>query len=234
MAQSNIEWTESTWNPTTGCTKISEGCKNCYAERMAFRLHAMGTEKYRNAFRLTLHPELLDEPKGWKNPRTIFVNSMSDLFHEQIPLDFIQQVFQTMNDCPQHTFQVLTKRPEKLCEYNEQLNWSKNIWMGVTVESKLHINRINALRYSSAFVKFLSIEPLLTALPTLDLSGIDWVIVGGESGPNARPMKPEWVVAIKDMCKQQGVPFFFKQWGGKNKKKAGRMLEGRVWDEMPG
>lgn len=234
MAQSNIEWTEVTWNPATGCTKVSEGCKNCYAERMAFRLHAMGTEKYKNAFRLSLHPELLDEPKNWKTARTIFVNSMSDLFHEQIPLDFIKRVFQTMNECPQHTFQVLTKRPEKLFQYDEQFNWTKNIWMGVTVESKLHVNRIDALRHSSANTKFLSIEPLLTELPQLNLSGIDWVIVGGESGPGARPMKLEWVVSIKEMCQQQGVAFFFKQWGGKNKKKAGRVLEGKVWDEMPG
>ncbi len=234
MAQSNIEWTEVTWNPATGCTKVSEGCKNCYAERMAFRLHAMGTEKYKNAFRLSLHPDLLEEPKNWKTARTIFVNSMSDLFHEQIPLNFIQQVFQTMNECPQHTFQVLTKRPEKLFEYDDQFNWTKNIWMGVTVESKLHVNRIEALRHSSAKTKFLSIEPLLTEMPYLNLSGIDWVIVGGESGPGARPMKPEWVVSIKEMCLQQGVAFFFKQWGGKNKKKAGRVLEGKVWDEMPG
>ncbi len=234
MAQSNIEWTEATWNPATGCTKVSEGCKNCYAERMAFRLHAMGTEKYRNAFRLSLHPELLDEPKGWKAARTIFVNSMSDLFHEQIPLDFIKRVFQTMNDCPQHTFQVLTKRPEKLFEYDEHFNWTKNIWMGVTVESKLHINRIDGLRHCGAQVKFLSLEPLLTELPLLNLSGIDWVIVGGESGPGARPMKPEWVLDIKKMCKEQNVAFFFKQWGGKNKKKTGRVLEGQVWDEMPG
>lgn len=234
MKNSKIEWTEITWNPATGCTKVSEGCKNCYAERMAFRLHAMGTEKYKNAFRLSLHPELLDEPKNWKTARTIFVNSMSDLFHEQIPLDFIKRVFQTMNECPQHTFQVLTKRPEKLFEYDEQFNWTKNIWMGVTVESKLHVSRIDALRHSSAKTKFLSIEPLLTELPQLNLSGIDWVIVGGESGPGARPMKLEWVVSIKEMCQQQGVAFFFKQWGGKNKKKAGRVLEGKVWDEMPG
>jgi len=234
MKNSKIEWTETTWNPATGCTKVSEGCKNCYAERMAFRLHAMGTEKYKNAFKLSLHPELLDEPKNWKTARTIFVNSMSDLFHEQIPLDFIKRVFQTMNECPQHTFQVLTKRPEKLFEYDEQFNWTKNIWMGVTVESKLHVNRIDALRHSSANTKFLSIEPLLTELPQLNLSGIDWVIVGGESGPGARPMKLEWVVSIKEMCQQQGVAFFFKQWGGKNKKKAGRVLEGKVWDEMPG
>ena len=233
MAQSSIEWTESTWNPTTGCTKISEGCKHCYAERMAFRLYAMGQEKYSQAFQLRLHSDLLEEPKKWKNGRTVFVNSMSDLFHEHIPIEFIQKVFQTMNECPQHTFQILTKRSQKLFEYDQELPWAKNIWMGVTVESKLHINRIEALRHSGAFVKFLSLEPLLTELPSLNLSGIDWVIVGGESGPGARPMKEEWVLDIQQMCKEQDVAFFFKQWGGKNKKKAGRKLKGRTWDEMP-
>lgn len=233
MKNSRIEWTETTWNPTTGCSKISEGCSNCYAERMTFRLNAMGLEKYRNNFRLTLHPELIDEPKGWKTPRTIFVNSMSDLFHELIPFEFIQKVFQTMNECPQHTFQVLTKRAQKLFEYDDRLHWTKNIWMGVTVESKIHVNRIEALRHSGALVKFLSIEPLLSEIKELNLSGIDWVIVGGESGPGARPMKESWVLDIKQMCKEQDVPFFFKQWGGKNKKKSGRVLEGRVWNEMP-
>ncbi len=233
MKNTRIEWTETTWNPTTGCSKISEGCSNCYAERMAFRLNAMGSEKYRNNFRLTLHPELIDEPKGWKTPRTIFVNSMSDLFHELIPFEFIQKVFQTMNECPQHTFQVLTKRAQKLFEYDDRLHWTKNIWMGVTVESKLHVNRIEALRHSGAMVKFLSIEPLLSEIKNLNLSGIDWVIVGGESGPGARPMKENWVLDIKQMCNEQNVPFFFKQWGGRNKKKAGRVLEGRVWNEMP-
>jgi len=233
MKNTRIEWTETTWNPTTGCSKISEGCSNCYAERMAFRLNAMGSEKYRNNFRLTLHPELIDEPKGWKTPRTIFVNSMSDLFHELIPFEFIQKVFQTMNECPQHTFQVLTKRAQKLFEYDDRLRWTKNIWMGVTVESKLHVNRIEALRHSGALVKFLSIEPLLSEIKDLNLSGIDWVIVGGESGPGARPMKESWVLDIKAMCKDQNVPFFFKQWGGKNKKKAGRVLEGQVWNERP-
>jgi protein gp37 len=233
MKNTKIEWTETTWNPTTGCSKISEGCSNCYAERMAFRLNAMGSEKYRNNFRLTLHPELIDEPKSWKTPRTIFVNSMSDLFHELIPFEFIQKVFQTMNECPQHTFQVLTKRAQKLFEYDDRLHWTKNIWMGVTVESKMHINRIEALRHSGALVKFLSIEPLLSELKNLNLNGIDWVIVGGESGPGARPMKESWVLDIKEICKDQNVPFFFKQWGGKNKKKAGRVLEGQVWDERP-
>lgn len=233
MKSSRIEWTETTWNPTTGCTKISEGCKNCYAERMAIRLNAMGTEKYRNVFELTLHPDLINEPKGWKAPRTVFVNSMSDLFHEQIPSEFICEVFRTMNDCPQHTFQILTKRADKLVQYNEMLQWSKNIWMGVTVENQKQVHRIDALRYTSAVVKFLSLEPLLTAINKLDLKGIDWVIVGGESGPDARPIHENWVKDIKQMCQEQNVPFFFKQWGGKNKKRSGRVLEGKVWDEMP-
>ncbi len=233
MKDSRIEWTETTWNPTTGCTKISEGCKNCYAERMANRLHAMGSEKYRNVFQLTIHPEIIDEPKGWKTPRTVFVNSMSDLFHEQIPLDFIRKVFKTMNDCPQHTFQVLTKRADILFQYNEMLKWSKNIWMGVTVENQKQVHRIDALRNTDAIVKFLSLEPLLTAINDIELSGIDWVIVGGESGPGARPIRESWVLDIRQMCQEQNVPFFFKQWGGINKKRSGRILEGKVWDEMP-
>lgn len=233
MKNTKIEWTETTWNPTTGCTRISEGCRNCYAERMAHRLHAMGSDKYRNVFELTLHPELIDEPKSWKTHRTVFVNSMSDLFHEQIPISFIQQVFSTMIDCPQHTFQILTKRANKLFEYDHQLTWSKNIWMGVTVESQKHVHRIDALRHTGAYVKFLSMEPLLSAVNNLDLTGIDWVIVGGESGPGARPIRESWVLDIKEMCQEQQIPFFFKQWGGKNKKRAGRVLEGKVWDEMP-
>jgi len=233
MKNSKIEWTETTWNPSTGCTKISEGCKNCYAERMSKRLCAMGTEKYRNGFELTLHNDVLNEPKTWKAPRTVFVNSMSDLFHEEMPFTFIQQVFTVMNQCPRHTFQVLTKRADMLFEYDDKLKWTKNIWMGVTVESEKQISRISALRHSGANVKFLSIEPLLTALPYLDLSGIDWVIVGGESGPGARPLEESWVIEIKKMCQTQNVPFFFKQWGGTNKKKNGRLLQGKVWSEMP-
>lgn len=233
MKNSKIEWTETTWNPSTGCTKISEGCKNCYAERMSKRLCAMGTEKYRNGFELTLHNEVLNEPKTWKAPRTVFVNSMSDLFHEKMPFTFIQQVFAVMNQCPRHTFQVLTKRAEMLFENDEKLKWTKNIWMGVTVESDKQISRISALRHCGANVKFLSIEPLLTAMPYLDLSGIDWVIVGGESGPGSRPLEESWVIDIKKMCQNQNVPFFFKQWGGTNKKKNGRLLQGKVWSEMP-
>lgn len=233
MRSSKIEWTESTWNPTTGCTKISEGCKNCYAERLSKRLKAMGTEKYRNSFELTLHPVVLEEPYTWKKSRTVFVNSMSDMFHEEIPLEFIQSVFKVMNDTPRHTYQVLTKRSEKLFEHSDKLQWSKNIWMGVTVESRKHVSRIEALRNCGANVKFLSIEPLLTALPKLNLTGIDWVIVGGESGPGARQMSEKWVLDIKQMCSEQNVPFFFKQWGGKNKKKNGRVLLGQVWNEIP-
>lgn len=233
MKNTKIEWTESTWNPTTGCTKISEGCMNCYAERMSKRLCSMGTEKYRNGFELTLHPLILNEPYTWKKARTVFVNSMSDLFHEDIPLEFIQSVFKVMNDTPRHTYQILTKRSEKLFEYSDKLHWSKNIWMGVTVESRKHVSRIEALRNCRANVKFLSIEPLLTAVPKLNLTGIDWVIVGGESGPGARQMSEKWVLDIKQMCTDQRVPFFFKQWGGKNKKKNGRVLQGRVWNEIP-
>ncbi|MFB6319894.1 DUF5131 family protein [Saccharicrinis sp. FJH54] len=233
MNSSKIEWTESTWNPITGCTKISDGCKNCYAERMAKRLYAMGTPKYSNAFRLTLHPDVLDEPYSWKSPRTVFVNSMSDLFHEDVPISFIKKIFKVMNENPHHTFQVLTKRENRLFEFSDQLTWTKNIWMGVTVESKLHTNRIAALRETGAKVKFLSLEPLLTQLPYLNLKDIDWVIVGGESGPKARPIEKEWVIEIKNMCEDQKVPFFFKQWGGTNKKKTGRILDGVVYDEMP-
>ncbi len=233
MKPTKIEWTEATWNPSTGCTKISEGCKNCYAERMAYRLHAMGLEKYRYGFRLSLHPEVLQEPYSWKSPKTVFVNSMSDLFHEEMPLPFIKKVFNVMNQCPQHTFQVLTKRADVLFEYNDILPWTKNIWMGVTVENQRYVNRIEALKHCNANVKFLSLEPLLGQMPYIELTGIDWVIVGGESGPGARPLMEKWVTEIKEMCLAQQVPFFFKQWGGTNKKKTGRLLQGEVWNEMP-
>lgn len=231
--QSAIEWTETTWNPVSGCTKVSPGCAHCYAERMARRLQAMGQYRYRNGFRVTLHPEALEEPCGWKQPRRVFVNSMSDLFHEKIPLEFIQRVFDVMNKNIRHTFQILTKRSERLAEAAPLLNWSDNIWMGVTVENSDYLYRIDHLRKVSATVRFLSLEPLLGPLDALDLSGIDWVIVGGESGPGARPMKEEWAVSIKSKCLAADVPFFFKQWGGVNKKKAGRILEGRTWDQMP-
>ena len=233
MAQTKIEWTETTWNPTTGCTKISLGCKNCYAERMANRLKLMGVSKYNHGFDFAIHSEIVNDPYKWKTPRTVFVNSMSDLFHESMPLEFLQKVFKTMVENPRHTFQILTKRADRLKELNSCLPWSKNIWMGVTVESIDCINRIDHLRNSSAFVKFLSLEPLLSDLGLLDLSKIDWVIVGGESGPRSRPMEEEWVLNIKNDCKNQKVPFFFKQWGGTNKKKAGRILEGKIWNNMP-
>ena len=230
---STIEWTEATWNPVTGCTKVSAGCKNCYAERMAKRLQAMGVPQYRDGFRLTLQPEMLDVPRRWKQPRKVFVNSMSDLFHPEVPLSFIQQVFEVMNECPQHTFQILTKRPERAAMYSPDLKWSPNIWMGTSVENMLVVHRIKDLVRVRAKVRFLSLEPLLGPLPRLPLTGIHWVIVGGESGPRARPMEKEWVTQIRDRCVAQGVPFFFKQWGGVNKKKTGRRLEGRHWDEMP-
>ena len=231
--QSSIEWTQTTWNPLTGCTKISAGCKYCYAERFAKRLQAMGQPNYRNGFKLTLHPHLLTQPLRWKKPQIIFVNSMSDLFHDDVPEEFIQRVFHTMNQAHWHIFQVLTKRAERLAQLSPRLNWAPNIWMGVSVENADYTFRIPLLQQTGAMVKFLSLEPLLGPLPNLNLENIDWVIVGGESGPKARPLKKEWVIEIKNQCLKAGVPFFFKQWGGKNKKKAGRMLEGRTWDQMP-
>lgn len=231
--QSAIEWTETTWNPVSGCSKISEGCLNCYAERMAKRLRAMGQKRYRNGFEVTLHPDALDEPYSWKKPRVVFVNSMSDLFHEDIDLDFIQQVFSVMNANQRHTFQVLTKRSERLREIEPLLEWSDNIWMGVTIENNSCVHRADDLRTVDAAVRFLSLEPLLGPLPDLDLREIDWAIVGGESGPRARLIEAEWVKAIREQCVAQKVPFFFKQWGGVNKKKNGRMLDGQTWDDMP-
>jgi len=232
-SQSAIEWTESTWNPVSGCTKISSGCLNCYAERMARRLKAMGQERYKNGFKVTLHPEALDEPYRWKKARVVFVNSMSDLFHKDIPDDFIQSVFTTMNENPQHTFQVLTKRSERLRELSPLLNWSDNIWMGVTVEDNDNVGRVDDLRFVPAAIRFLSMEPLLGPVGDLDLTHIDWVIVGGESGPGSRPMQEQWVIDIKKACDRADVPFFFKQWGGINKKKAGRLLLGKTWDAYP-
>ena len=230
---SKIEWTGTTWNPVTGCSKISQGCKHCYAERMAKRLHAQGMKKYRNAFKVTIHPDTLKDPLKWKKPKLVFVNSMSDLFHNKVPAKFIMSVFEVMNTASQHTFQVLTKRPERVVKANKHLDWASNIWMGTSIESEKYLCRADALRETDAQVKFLSLEPLLEPLPNLNLSGIDWVIVGGESGPGARPMKEEWVAEIRDNCIDNGVPFFFKQWGGTNKKKTGRTLEGRQWDELP-
>ncbi|MCE5199820.1 MAG: phage Gp37/Gp68 family protein [Armatimonadota bacterium] len=228
-----IEWTESTWNPVTGCTKISAGCKNCYAEKMAKRLQAMGQANYRNGFTLTIHEHALETPLTWRKPQSIFVNSMSDLFHEGIPTEFISRVFDIMRLAHWHRFQILTKRSERLRELNSVLEWMPNIWMGVTVEAQDYVYRIDDLRSTAASVKFLSIEPLLGPITKLDLTGIDWVICGGESGPGARPMEEAWVLDIRDHCLAAGVPFFFKQWGGVNKKRAGRVLEGQTWDQMP-
>ncbi len=233
MAQSSIEWTEMTWNPTTGCTKISQGCKFCYAEVMSKRLQAMGIEKYKDNFKVRTHPHELNTPYKWKKPKIVFVNSMSDLFHEEVPLDFIQDVFRVMRDNPQHVFQVLTKRADRLLYLDQELKWSHNIWMGVSVEDETVKHRIEKLQKTNARVKFLSLEPLIGPLKKLNLDSIDWVIVGGESGRKPRPMKREWVLDIQKQCEKSEVSFFFKQWGGTNKKKAGRMLNGRTYDEMP-
>jgi protein gp37 len=231
--QSRIEWTESTWNPLTGCTKISPGCKHCYAERMAKRLQAMGQPNYVNGFKLTMHEHVLEKPLEWKTPQVIFVNSMSDLFHKDVPLEFIQRVFDTMKRAHWHQFQVLTKRSERLAELSPYLEWTDNIWMGVSVENEKYTFRIDDLRKTGAKIKFLSVEPLIGPISTMNLKGINWVIVGGESGPGARPLEREWVVSIRDQCLKAKVPFFFKQWGGVQKKKTGRLLDGRTWDQMP-
>ena len=231
--KSKIEWTESTWNPVTGCSKISLGCKNCYAERLAFRLQKMGQQNYRNGFELTVHEHVLNRPLSWKKPQTIFVNSMSDLFHKDVPEDFILKTFDVMAKANWHIFQVLTKRSERLVEMNATIDWPQNVWMGVSVENKEYKYRIDHLRQTDAVVKFLSLEPLLGPLPELNLNSIDWAIVGGESGPKARSMELRWVTGIRDQCSIAKVPFFFKQWGGVNKKKSGRLLDGRTWDEMP-
>ena len=234
MAQSStIEWTDSTWNPVTGCTKISVGCANCYAERLSLRLKAMGNPNYKNGFKVTLHENALDLPLRWKKPQNIFVNSMSDLFHEEVPTEFIHRIFNVMRQADWHKYQILTKRAERLLELNSELSWRPHIWIGVTVEDQSQIGRIDYLRETHSDIKFLSLEPLLGPLPQINLDGIDWVIVGGESGPKARPMKESWALDIRDQCLDENVPFFFKQWGGTNRKKTGRELEGRYWDEMP-
>jgi len=230
---SNIEWTGSTWNPITGCTKISPGCKYCYAERLAKRLQAMGSPNYKNGFRITLQPHVLELPLSWHKPKMIFVNSMSDLFHEKVPSQYIQNVFNIMQQAEHHHFQILTKRAERLEELQKSLLWPDNVWMGVTVENKDYIYRIDHLRKTGAKIKFISFEPLLGPIANFNAEGIDWVIAGGESGPRARPMRAEWVTQIRDHCLSQKVPFFFKQWGGINKKKTGRLLDGRTWNEMP-
>ena len=232
-AKSAIEWTEATWNPVTGCSKISTGCKNCYAERLAIRLKAMGQPNYRQGFQVAVHEKALSLPLRWKSPTSIFVNSMSDLFHPNVSMEFILEVFDRMNKANWHRYQILTKRSERLLHLNPQLSWGRHIWMGVTVESTDHIERIEHLRATSATVKFISFEPLLSPMPKLDLRAIDWAIVGGESGPGARPMDQSWVLGLLDQCLQAGVPFFFKQWGGTNRKKSGRLLDGKLWNEMP-
>jgi len=230
---SHIEWTEATWNPVTGCTKISAGCKNCYAERLALRLQAMGNQRYKRGFRVTLHADVVDLPERWKTPRRIFVNSMSDLFHPDVPLWFIRRVFKTMVECPQHTFQVLTKRSDRLEKLSVKLPWPTNVWMGVSVEDARVFRRIDDLRRVPAAVRFLSCEPLIGSLAGIDLDGIHWIIVGGESGPHSRSMNIEWVREIFRECRKQKVPFFFKQWGGVRKDLTGRLLGGRTYDEMP-
>ncbi len=230
---SGIEWTESTWNPLTGCTKTSPGCQYCYAERMARRLQGMGQPNYANGFTLTLHDNILEKPLEWKKPQFIFVNSMSDLFHKDVPIEFILQVFDVMKRAHWHTFQILTKRAERLEGLSPQIDWPDNVWMGVSVENNKYTYRIDHLRLTGAKIKFLSLEPLLGPLHNLNLVGIQWAIIGGESGPCARPLDPSWVIDIRDQCIQARVPFFFKQWGGINKKKAGRLLDGRTWDELP-
>lgn len=230
---SKIEWTTATWNPITGCTKVSPGCAHCYAERMSKRLKAMGQRNYRNGFRLTLQSHMLELPLRWRKPQLIFVNSMSDLFHKEVPVEYIQRVFEVMRRAPWHTFQVLTKRSERLSELNAAIDWPRNVWMGVSVESQRFVERIDHLRSTGAATKFLSLEPLLGPFQSLDLSSIDWVIVGGESGPGARPVERAWVRDIKAQCRCCKVAFFFKQWGGVNKKRLGRELDGRTWDEMP-
>ncbi|MEK4479579.1 phage Gp37/Gp68 family protein [Paenibacillus sp. FSL R5-0876] len=230
---SHIEWTEATWNPVTGCSKVSEGCKNCYALTMAKRLKAMENPRYVNGFDVTLHHDLIEMPLRWKKPKKIFVNSMSDMFHENIPLDFIKEVFKVMNEAHWHTFQILTKRSQRLLDVSAELKWTDNIWQGVSVENNRVTDRIDHLRQTPAKVKFLSCEPLLGSLPNLNLDGIHWVIVGGESGARARPMKEEWVYEIRDQCVEQKVAFFFKQWGGVQKFRNGRLLDGRTWDEYP-
>jgi protein gp37 len=234
VTRSSIEWTDMTWNPVTGCTKLSSGCKNCYAERLAHRLQAMGQPNYRNGFQVTLHPHMLERPLELKSPQVIFVNSMSDLFHEEIPERFIHDVFDVMKRAHWHHFQILTKRAERLADIARRIAWPDNVWMGVSVENQANAGRVHHLRSVPAAVRFLSLEPLIGRIQALSLSGIDWVIVGGESGPRSRPIREEWIVEIRDLCVKAGVAFFFKQWGGAQKKKNGRDLQGRTWDQMPG
>ena len=234
MAKTSIEWTEITWNPVTGCTKVSEGCRYCYAETMSRRLQAMKLEKYKQGFgKIITHPSTLADPYEWKVPKMVFVNSMSDLFHTDVPDSFICEVFKTMNDNPEHTFQVLTKRIDRAIKFNNKVNWTPNIWLGTSIENSQVIHRAEILKLSDAKIKFLSCEPLLGSIKGIDLNGLDWIIVGGESGKKARPMKEEWVLEIRDLCLVNGISFFFKQWGGTNKKRAGRVLDGLLHNEIP-
>lgn len=230
---SKIEWTEATWNPITGCTKISDGCKHCYAAVLAHRLHAMHNPRYKNEFNVTVHEDLIQRPLEWKKPQMIFVNSMSDLFHEKVSDDIIFKIFDTMNSCPQHTFQILTKRPERFVKLNKQINWTSNIWMGVTIESNNYLYRANYLRETGALIKFISAEPLLEDISNINLEGINWLIVGGESGPGCRPIQKEWVESLQKIAKDTKTAFFFKQWGGINKKKTGKLLNGKIVQEYP-
>ena len=232
-SKSSIEWTESTWNPLTGCDKVSPGCTNCYAERMAHRLKSMGSPNYSQGFNLSLHEHALRIPLQWKKPQMIFVNSMSDLFHKDVPVSFIHQVFSVMREASWHTFQILTKRSGRLLEESPNITWPGNVWMGVSVETEKYLHRIEDLRGTGASIKFISFEPLLGRIPILNLKGIDWVIVGGESGPGARPISEDWIIGIRDNCVSQKVPFFFKQWGGVRKKTNGRELQGETWDQLP-
>lgn len=233
MNRSHIEWTDATWNPVTGCTKVSQGCKHCYAERMARRLQAMGSPRYAHGFRVTLHPGLLTQPFHWIKPRRVFVNSMSDVFHPDVPDDFIADIFAVMAKTPQHTYQLLTKRPERLAQLASRLPFPPNVWVGTSAESQAALSRIRWLQQVPAAVRFLSCEPLLGPLADLPLDGIHWVIVGGESGPQARPMARDWVIEIRDQCVARGIPFLFKQWGGVKRTRAGRLLDGRTWEELP-
>jgi protein gp37 len=232
--KTGIEWTDATWNPVTGCTAVSAGCDHCYAEVLARRLQRMGVEKYRNGFEVTLHPDALGQPLAWKTPRRVFVNSMSDLFHARVPKAFLGHIWEVMAACPQHTFQVLTKRPERMARWTAHHPAPPNVWLGTSVEDERVMGRIERLRACRAQVRFLSCEPLIGPLPSLDLTGIHWVIVGGESGAGHRPMETDWVKSIRDLCRRDGVPFFFKQWGGRTPKVGGRLLDGRTWDEFPG
>ncbi len=231
--KSAIEWTDATWNPVTGCTAISAGCDHCYAELLSHRLQKMGVAKYRNGFTVTLHPEALAQPQRWKSPRRVFVNSMSDLFHARVPHEYVVRIWDVMRTCPHHTFQVLTKRPERMARFTADYPAPPNVWLGTSVEDSRVLARVDRLRECRATIRFLSCEPLIGPLTGLDFTGIQWVIAGGESGAHHRPIDAEWVRALRDGCIRVGVPFFFKQWGGRTPKQGGRDIDGRTWDEFP-